>query len=61
MKTFTVVFDGSLQANTSGAAFEVPARDEEHAKQILTWLKEQAPGCTAYVKLSLTETAIINY
>lgn len=33
-----IKFDGSLSEKTSGACFEVVAKDQEHAEQIVQWL-----------------------
>lgn len=32
-------FDASLGQKTSGACFEIVARDQEHARQIAVWLR----------------------
>jgi hypothetical protein len=37
--TVTISFDASLSERTSGAAFVITARDQQHARQIATWLR----------------------
>ena len=61
MNRYVVVFDGSVQENTSGAAFRIEAKDEEHAKQILQWLRMKVPACMGYIQLISTHTITINY
>ena len=49
-----MLFDGSLQHKTSGACFQIIARDQRHAQQIATWLRSLSvdePVLSAYVVL----------
>jgi len=35
----SIKFDAGLSENTSGASFEIKARDQKHAREIAQWLR----------------------
>lgn len=47
----SIKFEGSLSEETSGASFEIKARDQKHAREIAQWLRS---ACKDKTKVFIT-------
>lgn len=55
-----IKFDASMSEETSGACFEIQARDQKHAREIAAWLRSVCKN-TEYVFIRATQELPVQF